>query len=322
MFDFSAPSDTDCAIALCCDAAFLPYTLHLAHQIVLAHPQRDFDLLIASAAPLALPDWALQAGIANLVVADRWGLSDLPSQRLPGSAYLRLALAAELAGRYRRLLYLDSDMFLERGGLDRLMRLDLGPHVAGAVLDVDPLLQPKFHASEFRVQGLGPLAYFNSGLLVIDLPRWQDEDVLARGLDLAARVPAVMRLHDQSLLNGVLRGAFAELSPVWNWMCNRRFILLTRSHTPRLRHFIGGSKPWADPGGVQDARFAASYADFFRRWLPEAPPPVRPPPGFRLMPVDELARVVLDQHRMRKRLAEQLSRFADDWEVKLMAGAA
>lgn len=40
------------------------------------------------------------------------------------------------------------------------------------------------------------------------------------------------------------------------------------------------------------------------------------------MPVDELARVVLDQHRMRKRLAEQLSRFADDWEVKLMAGAA
>lgn len=322
MFDFSAPSETDCALALCCDAAFLPYTLHLARQIVLAHPQRDFDLLIASSAPLALPDWALRAGIANLVVEDRWGLSALPSQWLPGATYLRLALPAELAGRYRRLLYLDSDMFLERGGLDRLMRLDLGPHAVGAVQDVEPLLQPKFHAREFEVQGLGPLAYLNSGLLVIDLGRWQDEDVLARGLDLAARLPAVMRLHDQSLLNGILRGAFAELSPVWNWMCNRRFVLLTRSHTPRIRHFIGGSKPWTDPGGVQDARFAASYSDFFRRWFPDAPLPVRPPPEFRLMPVDEMARLVLDQHRMRKRLTEQLSRFADDWEVKLVAGRA
>ncbi|MBP6736457.1 MAG: glycosyltransferase [Rhodobacteraceae bacterium] len=321
MLDFTAPSETDCALALCCDATYLPYSLHLAHQIVLAHPQRDFDVLIASAEPLALPDWAARAGIRNLVVEETGGLSALPLHRLPRATYLRLAVPGHLAGRYRRLLYLDGDMFLERGGLDRLLRLDLGPHVLGAVQDVDPLLQPGFHASEFSVQGLGALPYFNAGLLVIDLPGWQREEVLARGIDLATRIPAVMRLHDQSLLNGVLRGGFAELSPVWNWMCNQRFALLTRSYPPRLRHFIGGTKPWSDPNGRHDARFAASYAEFFRRWLPEAPTPVTAPAGLRLMAVDAMARLVLDQHRMRKRLAEQLGRFRDDWDVKQMAGS-
>ena len=321
MFDFSAPSNTDCALALCCDVAYLPYTLHLAYQIVLAHPGRDFDVLIASAEPLALPDWARKAGIANLVVEGHAALSDLPTHRLPGATYLRLALPDQLAGRYRRLLYLDSDFYLERGGVDRLLRLDLGPHVLGAVQDVDPLLQPGFHASEFRVQGLGPLPYFNGGLLLIDLPGWRREAVLERGLDLVARVPAVMRLHDQSLLNGILRGQFAELSPVWNWMCNQRFPLLTRSYPPRLRHFIGGTKPWSDPAGQHDSRFAAVYDAFFRAAGIEAAPDA-PPAGWRPMPVDIMARHMLDQHRMRKRLAEQLGRFADDWEVKLMAGTA
>lgn len=321
MFDFSAPGETDCALVLCCDAAYLPYSLHLAHQVVLAHPGRDFDIHIASAQPLALPGWAERAGIGNLVVTEDAALSALPTHRLPSATYLRLALPDVLAGRYRRLLYLDSDFFLENGGLDRLLRLDLGPHVLAAVQDVDPLLQPGFHASEFRAQGLGALPYFNAGLLLIDIPGWRHEAVLARGLDLVARVPAVMRLHDQSLLNGVLRGQFVELSPVWNWMCNQRFPLLTRSYPPRLRHFIGGTKPWSDPTGRHDARFVAAYAAFFQRTGIEAPLTV-PPAGLSLMPVDMMARHMLDQHRMRKRLMAQLGRFRDEWEVKLVAGAA
>lgn len=319
LIDFSAPAQTDCAVTLACDAGYLPYALHVAHQIVLANPSRDFDILIASDQPLDLPGWALRAGVTNLACGVLQDAAHLKVQWLTRATYLRLFLADLLVGRYRRLLYLDCDMFFEGGDLGRLLRLDLGGHALGAVKDVDAFLDARHHSPEMKILGQPPHPPLNAGLLLIDTAAWAQEGLRDRCLQLGRDRPDVFVKHDQSVLNGVLRGRFAELSPVWNWMMNQRFPLLTRRWPVRLRHFIGTVKPWRDPKGRHDARLRQSYADFFRRaGLTEAAAaqsPVHVPP--RLMPVDVMARHVLDQHRMRRRLEAELGRFRDEWDVKL-----
>jgi hypothetical protein len=74
--------------------------------------------------------------------------------------------------------------------------------------------------------------------------------------------------HDQSLLNIALDGGWAELSPVWNWQwtwSSRHFAELAG---PRLIHFIGPRKPWADTGCEFPPRFRAGYAGFAARHWP------------------------------------------------------
>lgn len=315
LLDFKAPEATDCAVALACDAAYLPWALHLARQIVLANPARDFDVLIVSDHPLNLPDWALEAGLRNLVFNDATSEPALRTRHLPRATYLRLYLAEHLADRYRRILYLDCDMFLEGGDLGRLLRIDMGQHPLAAVQDVMCLLIPNHHGIELRAIGAPRARTLNAGLLLIDTARWNADQVLDRCLALGAAKPQIFVKHDQALLNGVLQGAFAELPPVWNWQLNQRLPMLARRMPARLRHFIGPDKPWNDPAGKLEARIRLAYAEFVRRIMPDAPlvqGPLAP-----LMPLDVMARQVLDQYRMRRQLEGQLARFSDEWDVKL-----
>lgn len=318
LMDFSPPQGADHVVALACDAGYLPYALHLAHQIVLASPSRDFDIVIASDLPLDLPGWALRAGVTNLVCGVLNDASHLRVQWLPPATYLRLFLPDLLAGRYRRLLYLDCDMFFEGGDLGRLLRLDLGGHALGAVKDVDAFVDARHHAPEMKILGEAAHLPLNAGLLLIDIAAWQRQELRDRCLQLGRDRPDIFIKHDQSVLNGVLKGRFAELSPVWNWMMNERFPLLYRRFPVRLRHFVGRAKPWRDRVGRYEPRIRQSYAEFFRRaGLDEAAAaqtPIDIPP--RLMPLDVAMRHVLDQHRMRKRLEAELGRFRDEWDVK------
>jgi lipopolysaccharide biosynthesis glycosyltransferase len=319
--DFLAPAETDAAVVLACDAGYLPYALHLAWQIVLAHPERDFDILIASEAPLTLPDWAREAGIGNPVPADFGRAGDLKVGHLTRCTYLRLFLPDMLAGRYKRLLYLDTDIFLEAGGLDRLLRVPLGNHILAATKDVTTLLHPGHHAADYRAIGEPVRGYFNTGVMVIDNAAWGAAQILERCLKLAVDRPEVLVKHDESLLNGVMLGNFAELSPVWNWMCNQRFPFATRHCPVRLRHFIGGNKPWRDPKGRHDARFGAAYAAFFRRGLAGADGgKMLQKTDSKMMSFGRTARHLVDHLLYRKRLEAELSRFRDDFDVKLPGG--
>ena len=319
---FPAPADADAAVVLACDDRYLPFALHLARQIVLAHPGRDFDILIASETPLNLPSWAVEAGVGNPVPANFARAGSLALHHLQYSTYLRLFLPELLAARYKRLLYLDSDIFLEAGGLDRLLRLPLGDHAFGAVQDVIGMLNPGDHAPEYRAIGEPAHMYFNSGVLLIETASWVAQGILERCLKLGADKPQVQVKHDQSLLNGVMLGRFAELSPVWNWMLNQTFPFLTRGFPVRMRHFIGAVKPWGDPKGRHDARYRSAYADFFALGLATTVPRMDvPAPGLRRMPLQRMAQHVLLEQRHGKRLVSELGRFRDAWDVKLTAGA-
>ncbi len=138
--------------------------------------------------------------------------------------------------------------------------------------------------------------------------------MLDRCLALAAARPADLVGLDQELLNAVLHGDWAEISPAWNWQYTRASMLFEAMEGAHLVHFIGGKKPWGHIGGQLPPRFREAYRAFFARVYPELPP----------IPRDGLAphsnrgylRDVLVRHTLAVgSFCDYLDRFPDDRTV-------
>jgi hypothetical protein len=260
------------AVVMACDARYAPYAAALASQIAEAHPARGFDICIASAAPIALPESLAPLNLRMLPLPADNPFAGGPHQSRHGAeTFLRLLLPARLAADYDRILYLDSDIWHEGGGLDRLISTDLGGAMLAAVRDNTQWRTPHRRNPEFRAMGRPARPYLNAGVLLIDTNAWVAEGMEARLIALWRDHGAAMTRHDQSLLNVALDGHWAELSPVWNWQwtwTSRHFADLA---APRLVHFIGRRKPWADTQAELPPRFRASYAAFAARHWPDRP---------------------------------------------------
>lgn len=321
-FEASDPARSDTAVVFACDGRYLPYALFAADRLAALDPARGFDICIcalgedlavpASLAPLRLRVGRVETGgaLAGLRV----------DARRSEAAYLRLALPAAFAGSYRRLLYLDADVFPQGGDWRALLGLDLGGRAIGAVRDNLQWRAPHRRPKQLRALGLGAAPYLNSGLLLIDVPAFIGQRVFERCLALAAARPEAMVGLDQELLNAVLHGDWAELSPRWNWQYTRATMLFEAMETAHLVHFIGAKKPWGHKGGALPPKFRDAYNAFFAAHLPElvSPGAALPPHGN-----PNYLRGVLWRHLIAVgRMSAYLSRFPSDLTVLSDPGIA
>ncbi len=257
------------AVVMACDKNYAPYALFLASQIASSHPDRNFDICIFSQDVLELPAGLAELGITLEMIPGQNPFSNGPNQSRHGAAaYLRLLIPPLVINRYKRLLYLDSDVFLAGLGIERLFSIDMLDAPIAAVRDNQQWRTPNRLVSEFKTLGLTCYPYFNSGVLLIDVERYLSEGILAQCLDLLAKHPAALIRHDQSLLNVVMKGRWAELSPVWNWQYTWSSRFFADVAEPRLIHFIGPCKPWKDTMNRLPARFRSSYAHFLKTHYP------------------------------------------------------
>ncbi|WP_110813694.1 glycosyltransferase family 8 protein [Pseudoroseicyclus aestuarii] len=262
------------AIAFCADANYLPYALFAAAQIAALSPGRDFDICLCSDAELSLPPALAPLGL-RAVTIDTGGAFDglRLDRRRTASAYLRLALPQALRADYDRILYLDGDIFVQGGDFGALLGLDIGPHAVAAVRDNQQWRTPRRLPEQFRRMGWKTAPYFNSGVMLIDTARWLEADLGTRAVAFGRQHKDRLIGHDQTLLNCLLRGDWAEISPVWNWQYTQRTRLFEAMRMPHVVHFIGATKPWKDPQGALSPRFAAAMAAFFSGAMPDQPRP-------------------------------------------------
>ncbi|WBU55553.1 glycosyltransferase family 8 protein [Paracoccus sediminicola] len=266
--DFKPQNDT--AIILACDAAYLAYAAIPALQ--LARGKRDYDLLIGGPVPLALPALLREAGIGHVAAADATLVDALPTDaRRSIATYMELFCASALRGIYRRILVLDSDVIFQRGDPGRLLCADMLGHAVAAVRDNRQWRSPRRRVREFRQLGLPAAPYFNAGVVMIDTERWAEADLSARAASFAhAHLDRLGR--DQALMNGMLHGDWAEISPLWNWQFTWSSAHLMSMADPCLVHFIGPHKPWLDSAdGRIPMRLRADYAAILPRHFPDAP---------------------------------------------------
>jgi lipopolysaccharide biosynthesis glycosyltransferase len=309
----TAPERHDCAVAFCCDRNYYHLALFMIWQLAHHNPHRRFDFVVSSRDDLAVPDWAK----ALDVVIHRSG--ELPpvtevARHIGSSMPLyRIMLARELGDRYRRILYLDCDMFVEGGDINRLLAVDLGPHPIGAALDAPFLYETNYYAKEFVKLGVPPAPYANTGMQLIDTRAYREQDVERRCFDICKTHPEAIIYSDQSLTNIALMGKFAQLAPCWNWQNNDRLALVSQQYPAFLRHFTGGKKPDRYTGRLVEARFNLAYREFLAQYFPDELPKVPVPPTTMPATFREVGRQVIEHMLARRVAASVLARHPDPY---------
>ena len=251
-------------------------------------------------APAALDVYVIDSGIAprsrsrmeESIVEDRMRLHwcridvepflDLP--RFPwmkSQIYHRLALGEVVPGGVDRVVWLDMDVLALRC-IAALWEIDLQGQPLGAVQDLAiPWVSSPLGLGEFEGLGLDrKTPYFNSGVMVIDMPSWRENGM-------AARLTGYLREHaehvvfcDQHALNALYAGRWFALDPRWNVnasLAGRRYLGTTclpeeisrGASSPWIVHFAGTFKPWRFP--LADAVFHR-YQTVLREISSEVPP--------------------------------------------------
>jgi lipopolysaccharide biosynthesis glycosyltransferase len=154
------------------------------------------------------------------------------------AAYYRLLISSLFRGVAQRVLYLDADIIC-LGDISELNDLDIGDAIVAAAVD------PGITSSPHKLTiGLPPDAtYFNSGVLLLDLGRWDEHDITRKTIDLLMQNKGKFRSFEQDALNFLLLGKVAPLPSKWNTLWTE---LNPKGHIPSetiFLHYVA-FKPW------------------------------------------------------------------------------
>jgi lipopolysaccharide biosynthesis glycosyltransferase len=174
----------------------------------------------------------------------------LSKGRVPRLSLARLLIPEALAGRYDVVLYLDADLTIH-GNVAPLLGLDTGEFALAAAPAARIWAGWTERARErdyahFKALGMSePFRFFNTGVMLIDVAKWNRSEIGSRTLDFVRRNPALCYLPDEHGLNAVLDGRIAELSPLWNMRTKAWAHRQIRAAVdPVIIHYDGPEKPW------------------------------------------------------------------------------
>lgn len=247
-------------VLLTCNHAYLPYALFVAWQLENT-VSKNFDIVIGSddaAVEAELPTYVKFLKIDDVEI---WK-SVKQSERLKYFTYLRLPAIERLSGQYGRILYMDTDVFIQSRKISKLFSVDISRFALAAVRDVQQRDKINKHVEDFKLNGLGAAPYFNAGVLLINSGLWRRDAIYNAMANLAKTSATATRTDDQTLLNLVLYKKWGELSPTWNWIESPKTNLAAAYVDANIVHIAGKTKHW-DSGSVKMAqRFRREFEIF------------------------------------------------------------
>ncbi|WP_016949056.1 glycosyltransferase family 8 protein [Anabaena sp. PCC 7108] len=178
------------------------------------------------------------------------------TRHLTTTSYYRLLITKFLPPEFDKAIYLDTDMVV-KGNLEELWNIPLEDNYVLAVQDdVELYISMSDGLKNYKEVGISPdLKYFNSGLLVINLKQWRNENIGEKVLEYITQNREYVR-NDQDGLNAVLAGKWQEIHPRWNQMPRiydysswkespyAEDIYEELLHQPYIIHFTNSPKPW------------------------------------------------------------------------------
>lgn len=172
-------------------------------------------------------------------------------KRLTHTIYARLMFGNFLPKDISRLVYLDCDMYV-RAPLEQLTELDLQDKPIAAVQDYFANFVTNGRDLNNNRDLFDPAdPYFNSGMIVIDLDKWRDYDVVAKFETAIADGTMERIYYDQDFLNLTFKNNWLPLDCLWNMLDPRP---PHQALNPHILHFTGNRKPWNLWSGVAFAR--------------------------------------------------------------------
>lgn len=154
--------------------------------------------------------------LGDLVLAGKW----------THAVYYRLFFPMLVSSEVSRLLYLDSDTVVVND-LSELYEIDLENYPLGAVYDNYVKEQPLIEISKGN--------YFNSGVLLINIKKWKEQDISRKVLLYLRAYPKRIIYVDQCGLNAVLKENWKQIDYKYNVLYT---YIPTEASKAGLKHFI------------------------------------------------------------------------------------
>jgi lipopolysaccharide biosynthesis glycosyltransferase len=176
------------------------------------------------------------------------GLADLPLEKgnYPIEIYARFWVADYFPADVDRVIYLDGDMVII-GKINPLLDIDFGGKMLAAV-QIPGSVGPQ------RLSYDEKYGYFNSGVLVINLQRWRNENVCDLLVRTAHELNVKLHDPDQDVLNYCFHDQYIALDYIWNAISPFFKEMNTLAIPPEqirrvvnnavIVHFNGTAKPW------------------------------------------------------------------------------
>jgi len=171
----------------------------------------------------------------------------------PLEAYYRLFVTEVIPHDIHKVLYLDGDIIV-RGGLSELWNTDVTGYAVAAGLS-------RYNDDIKLIKKLGfdpKYGYFNSGVLLINLDYWRENQVVNLFVNYIKNNMDNLRFADQDVLNPVFCDKRLELSIRYNFcttfLLNDRFRMIASKSIieeidkwckkPCVIHYNSADKPW------------------------------------------------------------------------------
>lgn len=248
-------------VACAADEHYTAYCVTMLHALLTS--QTGQPLVIHFLCDQDYPDGLLQklekfvtghqGSFAPLQV-DAQRIAGLPAmRRIPAIMWLRVMLP-ELLPTLDRILYVDVDT-LAVDSLEELWNMEFDGALVAAV---DNVLEPRMANHPAKLGIPADNAYFNSGVLLMNLAQMRTEGSSAKILEYAGAAGRQLTWPDQDALNVILGSRRQRLNPRWN--CQNSFFFWrewsnaqlgeapidTAIRNPAILHFEGPTlgKPW------------------------------------------------------------------------------
>lgn len=176
----------------------------------------------------------------------------------PKNIYSRLLIHHFLPESIDKVIYFDSDMMVN-ADVAELWNTDLGNNIVGAVQEPNVKTMDCHWSGVKNYEELGIPAkakYFNSGLLLVDMKKWRQENIAQKVVDCVEKNKKYAAQPDQYGLNVVLCNKWKELDSEWNFYSN-----FPSEKLPKNVHFVIRKPIFTYYNGLE------SYREVFYKYL-------------------------------------------------------
>ncbi|SMP82001.1 glycosyltransferase family 8 protein [Noviherbaspirillum suwonense] len=241
-------------ILMCGDAGYFQHIAACLVSLLESNKGIQFSVVVAATRSSEESNRKLQGSLRRyknidlrVVHFDPSCLAGLPlTTAYPSEIYVRFWVEHYFAEDVDRVIYLDGDTVIT-GSIEPLLALDMGENVLAAVQIPGSDRPQRF--------GYDPkFGYFNSGVMVLNLPQWRAINAKELLVTKAYSMTGKLNDPDQDVLNICFHDRYVRLDYVWNaispFFKEMNHLALTKTEIARvvrdvrIVHFNGGAKPW------------------------------------------------------------------------------
>ena len=268
---------------VCSDAGQFAVAAFVGTRLAQLNTRADTDVILVSDSQ---PDLVKAASLGERFRLYAFAAARFAPRLLPGlmhGIFFRYFMPELLVGAYRRILYLDTDIYPQDSRLYDLFDLDLGGRALAGVRDLLELFPGHGDRKELIDTGRDKdRKYLNTGVMLIDIDAYLRDGLTERFCAVLNERQRALLYPDQSTFNIAVDGNWVELSPAFNMLPAEYELVVREAFPPVVVHFAGSVKPWHGPkfqldhparkeletflAGSPWKGFLARYFDFSAAW--------------------------------------------------------